>query len=41
MTTLRKLGADGTLRPARVGRAQRYRRSDVEAFVESLAATSV
>jgi excisionase family DNA binding protein len=41
MTTLRKLARDGALRPIGIGRALRYRRADIEAYVARLAAASV
>jgi excisionase family DNA binding protein len=40
-TTLRKLAALGALRPIRIGRALRYRRSDVEAYIQKLATAGV
>jgi hypothetical protein len=38
MVTLRKLGRDGALVPVRIGRALRYRRTEVEAYICNLTA---
>jgi excisionase family DNA binding protein len=38
LSKLRKLEKDGTLLPVRIGRAVRYRRVDIERYLNSLAA---
>jgi excisionase family DNA binding protein len=39
-TTLRKLAADGALKPVRIGKALRYHRAAIEAFVKALLAAA-